>query len=141
MYSISEKIDIKKQGAISNKIFRNEEIGKRVIVKFDCCNCGYQNKIAITPYESGFPIIQVYEENKILSKNELLENKMLSVTSHWMQHFGDLTLNDLPTLYFGTDCENCSSKYIVIFCYGEKQPGMTLLEISGVWEYEIIKTI
>ncbi len=137
MYSISEKITIKNRAIISKQFFKNEEIKQTAVLYFKCDSCNHQNKIEITPYESGFPVFQIYEEEKVLSKNELLGNKMLTETSPWMKHFGDLTLNDLPTLYFGVDCETCQSKYICIFCYGEKQPGLTLLEISGVWKYEI----
>jgi hypothetical protein len=137
MHSISKKIRIIRKAKLLKDSFHNDEIGQTAIVKFNCCNCGFENKVEITPYESGFPIFQIYNEERVLSKNVLLENKMLSLTSHWMQHYGELTLNDLPTLYFGTDCEHCQSKFIGIFCYGEKQPGLTLLELSGVWQYEI----
>jgi len=136
MYSISNKINIVCSGKLSKSFFCNEEIGETVVTTFNCCNCALENKIEITPYESGFPIFQIYNEEKVLSKIELLENKVLSTTSHWMQHYGELTLNDLPTLYFGTDCNYCKTKYFVVFCYGEKQPGLTLLELSGVWQYE-----
>ncbi|MFN8438025.1 MAG: hypothetical protein U0V72_10310 [Cytophagales bacterium] len=137
MYSISKKISIIGKANLLKNSFCNEEIGQTVVTKFSCCNCGHKNKIEITPYESGFPIFQIYNEEKVLSRSELIEKKVLQETSHWMKHYGELTLNDLPTLYFGIDCESCQSSFIAVFCYGEKQPGLTLLEISGVWQYEI----
>lgn len=135
MYSLSSKIGILKRAEISKAKFINDQIGQMVITEFTCCSCGHQNKIELIPYESGFPIIQLYSDAKVLNEGELLENKMLTKTTPWMQHLGELTFNDLPTLYFGTECENCNSKFMGIFCYGEKQPGLTILEISGVWEY------
>jgi len=45
-------------------------------------------------------------------------------------------VDDLPTLYFGTACKTCHSKYICVFGYGEKQPGLTVLTISGIWKYK-----
>lgn len=138
MYSISKKISIKKQVAVSKDVFSNAEIGQFAAVKFECCSCGHENTVKITPYESGFPIFQLYNDEKVLTKNELLSNKIVSETSINLIHFGELTVNDLPTLYFGTDCATCGSKYICIFSYGEKQPGLTLLTISGVWKYNEI---
>lgn len=138
MYSVSKKIFIDKQVAVAKDTFSNAEIGQSAGVKFKCCNCGYENIVKITPYESGFPIFQLYNDEKVLTKNELLSNKMVSETSINLLHFGELTVNNLPTLYFGTDCPSCHAKYICVFSYGEKQPGLTLLAISGVWKYSEI---
>lgn len=136
MYSISKKINILEKALVAKSFFSNDEIIPSAVTKFTCCNCGSENLIEIKPYESGFPILQIYSEDKVLSKSELLNNKIVSETSTRMLHFGELTVHDLPTLYFGTDCSSCHSKYICVFSYGEKQPGLTLLEISGVWKYE-----
>ncbi|MEY8760114.1 hypothetical protein [Chryseobacterium tongliaoense] len=136
MYSISKKIKISRQANIVKNIFSNDEIAKSAVTQFTCCDCGHENTIEIIPYQSGFPIFQMYHEDKILSKNELLENGMVTETSPGMQHFGEVTVNDLPTLYFGTDCTFCHSKYLGVFGYGEKQPGLTVLAISGIWKYE-----
>ncbi|MFX9397350.1 hypothetical protein ABTO25_20245, partial [Acinetobacter baumannii] len=80
-------------------------------------------------------VFQLYHENKILSINDLLKNSMIKETQKNMLHVGEFTFNDLPTLYFGTDCESCGTKYIVIFSYGEKQPELEILSVSGIWEY------
>lgn len=139
MYSISKKISIGKQASIAKLFFANAEISPSAQTTFSCSSCGHENRITIVPYESGFPIFQLYNEEKVLSKNELLENKILTETAHSMMHFGELTVNNLPTLYFGTDCEFCHSKYLCVFGYGEKQPGLTVLNISGIWKYEELK--
>ncbi|WP_316845508.1 hypothetical protein [Pedobacter psychrodurus] len=138
MYSISKRIFIENQVSVEKDRFSNAEIDLLAGAKFKCCNCGQENTVKITPYESGFPIFQLYNNEKVLAKDELLRHKIVSETSKTSLHFGELTVNDLPTLYFGTDCPSCGSKYICIFSYGEKQPGLTLLTISGVWEYNEI---
>ncbi|MDQ0594506.1 hypothetical protein QFZ37_002875 [Chryseobacterium ginsenosidimutans] len=140
MYSISKKITISKQASVIKSSFINDEIGQSAEVKFTCCNCRLENKVEITPYETGFPIFQIYNEDEVLSKNELLRNGIVSETFQNLLHFGELTVNNLPTLYFGTNCQFCGSKYICVFSYGEKQPGLTLLTISGVWKYEEIES-
>ncbi|WP_228720105.1 hypothetical protein [Chryseobacterium panacisoli] len=117
----------------------NDEALPSAITTFTCCNCGHENTAEIKPYESGFPIFQLYNEDKVLSKSELLKHGMVSETSQRMLHFGELTVNDQPTLYFGTDCPACHSKYIGVFSYGEKQPGLSILSISGIWKYEELK--
>ncbi len=136
MYSISKKINILKQVSVAKSNFSKEEISNSAITTFTCCNCGHENTIKITPYESGFPIFQIYNEGKVLSKYELLKNKMVTETSKNLLHYGELTVYNLPTLYFGTDCNSCNARYIGIFSYGEKQPGLTMLTISGIWKYE-----
>ncbi|HCA09495.1 hypothetical protein [Chryseobacterium sp.] len=136
MYSISKKINIGPQALIAKNFFSNDEIIPAAVTTFTCCDCGHTNTITIKPYESGFPIFQIYSEDKVLSNTELLKNKMVTETSARMIHFGALTVTDLPTLYFGAQCESCHAKYIAVFSYGEKQPGLTVLNISGVWKYE-----
>ena len=138
MTPILEKIIIIKGALVFKRVFRNDEVTVSAKTSFICCNCSNENQIEIIPYVSGFPIFQIYSEETVLTKKELLENKIVTDTSRWMKHFGELTVNDLPTLYFGTKCKKCNSKYFCVFCYGEKQPGLTLLEISGVWEYKLI---
>ncbi len=136
MHSISKKIILGKQALVAKKHFSNDEIIPSAILKFTCNKCNHINTLKITPYESGFPIFQIYNEDNVLSKTELIDNKMLTKTSPGRLHFGELTVNDFPTLYFGTHCESCQSKYIGVFGYGEKQPGLTILDVSGIWEYE-----
>ncbi|PTT33370.1 hypothetical protein DBR28_14760 [Chryseobacterium sp. HMWF028] len=136
MYSISEKINITEKALVEKSTFINDEALPSAKSAFTCNNCNYKNTLQIAPYESGFPILQVYNEDKVLSKDELLQHGIVNGTSQSMFHFGELTVNNLPTLYFGTDCSSCHSKYICVFSYGEKQPGLMMLNISGVWKYE-----
>lgn len=135
MYAITKKIQIVNKAIIPKDTFINDEISPSAELKFICCNCTHENLVNITPYESGFPIFQLYHENKILSISDLLKNSMVKETQKNMLHVGEFTFNDLPTLYFGTDCESCATKYIGIFSYGEKQPGLEILSVSGIWEY------
>ncbi|WBX97101.1 hypothetical protein [Chryseobacterium gambrini] len=135
MYAITKKIQIVNKAIIPKDSFINDEISPSAELKFICCNCSHENLVNITPYESGFPVFQLYHENKILSINDLLKNSMIKETQKNMLHVGEFTFNDLPTLYFGTDCESCATKYIGIFSYGEKQPGLEILSVSGIWEY------
>ncbi|MDR6514453.1 hypothetical protein [Chryseobacterium camelliae] len=137
MNSIQKEIIIGKKVEITKSSFVNEEIASSAEVKFTCCQCSHLNSVIIKPYESGFPIFQLYHENRVLSRNELLKNDMARKTSYHMLHLGEITVNDLPTLYLSTDCKNCSEKYLVIFSYGEKQPGLEILQLSGIWNYTL----
>lgn len=139
MYSISKKIKIDKKALLQKDRFINDEAIPAAVIRFTCCECGHENTVEIAPYQSGFPIIQIYHEDKVLPKSELLKHRMMTETSQRMQYYGELTVNDLPTLYFGTNCISCNTNYICIFSYGEKQPGLEILHISGVWEYKEIE--
>ena len=136
MYPISNRISILQKAAAAKSTFINDEALPSAVTTFTCCDCSHENPIEIQPYSSGFPVIQLYHEDKVLSGDELLQNGMVSETSDQMLHFGAFTVDDLPTLYFGTDCSSCRSKYICVFSYGEKQPGLMKLNISGIWKYE-----
>ncbi len=136
MYSISKKISIGKNASIAKNKFINDEAIPAAKTTFKCCSCNQENTIEISPYQSGFPIFQIYADDKVLSKAELLKHSMTTQTSQRMQHFGELTVKDLPTLYFGTNCSSCPATYICVFSYGEWQPGLEILNISGIWEYK-----
>lgn len=136
MYLIAKKINIGRKASVVKNNFISNEIVKSAPMEFRCCKCCHENTIEIVPYETGFPIFQIYKEDKVLSESELLKKEMVFKTFGNYMHFGELTVNNLPTLYFGTDCSSCDSKYICIFSYGEKQPGMEVLTVSGVWEYK-----
>lgn len=136
MYSISKKIKIVNKALLQKDRFINDEAIPAAVTQFTCCKCGHENTVEISPYKSGFPIFQIYGEDKVMAKSELLKNQMTSQTSQRMQHYGELTVNDLPTLYFGTSCTSCNANYICIFSYGEKQPSLEILNISGIWEYQ-----
>lgn len=138
MYRIFERIKIIKPVVVSKSYFTNNEIIPSAMTTAVCCDCNCENKIEIIPYQTGFPIFQVYNEDQVLSKDELLENKIITDTSQGMKHVGELTVQDLPTLYFGIDCQTCSTKYFCVFGYGEKQSGLIVLVISGVWKYEFV---
>lgn len=135
MYSITKKISIGKKAVLQKDRFTNDETLPAAIARFTCCECGHENTAEISPYQSGFSIFQMYHEDKVLSKSELLNKGMATETSQRMLHYGELTINDLPTLYFGTNCTSCKATYFCVFGYGEKQPGLEVLQISGIWEY------
>lgn len=133
MFRISSKIEIQSLSLNTNRIYRNEETNPFITSVFKCCKCDHENELKITPYETGFGFFEIYKDNLILSKREILENKIATETSNWASHLGELTVHNLPTLYFGILCEKCRSNHLVVFGYGEKQPGLTILEVSGVW--------
>ncbi|WP_294296356.1 hypothetical protein [uncultured Chryseobacterium sp.] len=135
MYQITERIIVGKKATLEKDSFINEEIGSSAAIKFVCCQCGHLNSVKIIPYESGFPAFQLYDQDKVLSKNELLKNKMTENTSSYMLHLGEVTVDDMPALYFGIGCSTCIAKYIGIFGYAEKQPGLEMLKVSGIWNY------
>ncbi|MNS67492.1 hypothetical protein D3C72_1007470 [compost metagenome] len=138
MYRIDHTIRLLKAAAVDKKEFINEATRPSAWTQFHCTQCGEANPLLITPYESGFPILSLYDGTMPrLKQEELLEHKALQHTHQSMLHVGALTVRNLPTLYFGTDCHKCNTPHICIFGYGEQQPGLEILEVSGVWQYAI----
>ncbi len=135
MFRIFHKIKILKAAIVSENTFRNEQTDPSVQSSFKCCHCSKYNKINIVPYQTGFPFSEIYKNEKVLTAHEILDNGLATKTSDWAVYMGDFTIDNLPTLYFGVDCNFCNAKHIVVFSFGEKQPGLEICEISGVWEF------
>lgn len=100
------------------------------------CSCGNEEQISITPYESGFPLAQLYHYQQFISTSQLLARGMAKETAPFYHHLGAYTVNNLPTFYFKTVCEQCHQKRITVFSFGEQQPGLEVLTISGTWKLE-----
>ncbi|VDH15450.1 Uncharacterised protein [Algoriella xinjiangensis] len=135
MEKIIHKINILKKVEIFKKIFINDAIDKGIKTEFYCSNCSSQNEINIILYKTGFSFSELYETG-ILDEKDIIEYKMASKTSENYEYLGKYTVNNLPTLYFHIRCNKCLEKYIIIFSYGEKQPGLEVCEISGAWYYK-----
>ena len=138
MHRIEGKIKIDCLSQVSEKIFINEQIDPIAESFFYCCDCNAANRFDIIPYETGFPFVELYKNENVLSEKMILENRIASKTSSWASYLGDYTVNNLPTLYFGVYCKHCSAIHLLVFGYGEKQPGLTICEISGVWKIDLI---
>jgi len=136
MYKISGIVTVKNHAVLERKIFINEQLDPIVNTSFYCNNCNCRNHITIVPYKTGFSFLDLYANNEFLNENEISRNRMATKTSKSALRFGNYTVSNLPTLYFGTKCIECGREYLVVFSYGEKQPGLEICEISGVWEIE-----
>lgn len=134
MYRIDNRIEVKEKVYVTKSTFINEETRPFVNTFFRCSLCNKENYLKIEPYKSGFPIMDLYSENEHFIE-DMLENNMVKETSKYYKHYGEYTVNELPTFYFGLECESCTSKYIVISSFGEKQPSLDICYISGVWKY------
>jgi hypothetical protein len=91
------------------------------------------------PYTTGFAFEDIYENDFVLSSNEIIKNCIAQKTSSRFSYLGEFTIDNLPTLYFAITCENCQTDFLIVFSVGEKQPGLEILQISGAWEYLIAK--
>lgn len=134
MKEITEKIKIKEKVSIYKAKFFGSEVLRGVETEYHCCSCNHKNKIKIIPYDTGRYFGELLNNN-ILLKETILKNKMASEPKR-NKHYGELLVGDLPTLYSKEECNKCEEKYLIVFGIGEKQPGMWLCEISGVWAYE-----
>lgn len=135
MFKINKRISVKSSSVFSvREVVLNSQTNN-VKGNFTCCSCGFVNDFVIVPFVSGYPVGQLYQANTVLTEEELLEKSMVTRTSTFLSHLGGVTVDDLPTLYFGTTCSSCANKFICLFGCGEKQPGMNILKISGFWCY------
>lgn len=137
MFTINDNIHVCQLANISEKKFINEQMNPSANSSFHCCKCSTENSFSITPYETGFPFLELYKNKNLLPEKEIVENKIAEKTSEWASYLGEYTVNDLPTLYSGISCINCSETHLLVFGYGEKQPGLSICEISGIWSIEL----
>lgn len=135
MERIISKIRLIKKVELFKKLFVNDAIDKGIKTEYSCCNCNSQNEINIILYKTGFPFDELYKNN-ILTGEDIINNKLAGITNERYMYLGKYTVNNLPTLYFNTECYKCSARFIVVFSYGEKQSGLEICEISGAWHYK-----
>jgi len=112
--------------------FTNNQLTPSVVTNFNCCNCNQNNQIKIVPYKTGFPFSSLYLNN-FLSKEDILDFKIATVSSKWSLHLGVYLVKNLPTLYFIEKCTHCSKNFLIVFGLGESQLGKLVCKISGVW--------
>jgi hypothetical protein len=137
VFTINDNIHICQLANISEKKFINEQMDQSANSTFHCCKCSTKNSFSITPYETEFSFLELYKNKNLLSEEEIVENKIAEKTSKWVSYLGEYTVNDLPILYFGTACSNCSETHLLVFGCGEKQPGLTICETSGIWSIKL----
>lgn len=137
MYKIESKIDIKNRMSVYKKTFINEELFPKVKTRFICANSNRGQDIEIIPFKSGFLFHELYEKEYLQRQTILKEG--IAKAPIFNNHSKDLRVWNLPTFYYGIQCENCLQKYIVVFGLGEQQPGKTVCQISGVWSYDETK--
>jgi hypothetical protein len=101
---------------------------------FSCNKCKTQNDFKIEFFKSGQPLEQLFKTNGLISKEKLIENKIARLPLKGQNHLGELTLWQVPANFLYKKCDNCDSKYIIVFGMGEIQPGRDSFQISGIWE-------
>lgn len=136
MERIINKIILLKKIEVFKKIFINNEIDKGIRTQYYCCCCNNKNEINIIPYKTGYPFNEMYDAD-LLRIEDIINNKLAERTNKNYEYLGKFTINNLNTLYFSIKCNNCKEKYLVVFSYGEKQPGLEMCQISGIWNYSL----
>lgn len=125
MNKIENNISIRRSADVVKKIFINKELFPKIESFFYCSNCQHKNNLLITPYKTGFPFNRLYTTG-ILTQEDIVKYRIAINLAY-----------SLPILYFSTTCEHCQKYFLVVFIFGEKQPGLDICEILGVWEYEL----
>ena len=139
MQPLHQSIQLQEAIALDKKRFINEEIYPQINQSFTCCVCQNKVNMQIQPFKTGSPLDTLYKGNKVLDTGTLIQHKIITKANHHSKHWGEFLHNDLPTLYFLAHCTNCKAgTYIGFFSYGEKQPGLDILSIAGVWKYTIV---
>lgn len=112
--------------------FINAELTPFAKTTYACAKCSTTNNIIITPYQTGYPFGELYKKG-LISAEQILVSSMASKSSNWANHFGEFLVENLPTLYYIDACQNCRKRYLLVFGFGESQPGKMMCVISGVW--------
>ena len=104
-------------------------------VSFNCLKCHSNNAIKLALYKSGRSINDLYQAERLITKEELLSNKAVRINNFpGRENFGELSLWLVPALYEMVDCQFCNCSYLCIFGYGELQPSREEIQISGIWQ-------
>jgi hypothetical protein len=55
----------------------------KLVIPYRCLICSCNNELLITPYKTGYGFLEIYSEDKVLSKDEIIRNKIATQTSSW----------------------------------------------------------
>lgn len=132
---VNVPIRLLSQVSLPNHQFINEELWPAAITDFACLICLGRITIEIVPYRTGFDF-QVLHELGYLTEDQIVQANLAKESSKRLNKLGEYLVGNLPTLYFVKACPNCREKYLVVAGCGEKQPGLWLCQISGVWHVE-----
>lgn len=128
-FKIDEKVSLSKNTFEGGEIYSNG-----INVPFYCVNC--KNKIeSLLELEKGTWSDNLLRNFPFLDRNEILKKGIAANNSKMFKHLGEFSIfPNLPVYYYIFDCIECSIKYMIVYAYGESQPGRDLAYISGVWK-------
>jgi DNA-directed RNA polymerase subunit RPC12/RpoP len=135
---LAKKFRIQNKVLLPKRTWETKKVSKNVNDEFYCTECQEKIQFNIKPFQTGHPLSELYDEQSIIRKEELVRNNVAQKSYSWQSHLGELVINNKPALYDSISCPNCSSTYLLVFGFGESQPGRFTVEVSGVWK---IKTM
>lgn len=132
---VNVPIRLLSQISLSKYKFINEELWPAATTTFTCPVCSGDVAIEIVPYQTGFDF-QALHKSGYLTGDQIVRANLAKESSSKFNYLGKYLVVSLPTLYFVQVCPSCKEKYLVVAGCGEKQPGLWLCQISGVWNIE-----
>ena len=131
---ITNPIVIKYKILLPKNIFEGSEIYQNgVEVSCKCPNCTIDNSFQLNE-NSGELLEDLFLKKKLISKADLLKNNVAKEAPKLYKYLGELTVfQNLSALYLFLKCDNCDSKFILVFSFGESQPNRVVCYISGLW--------
>lgn len=131
---INNPFILKNKIALPTSIFEGNEIYEHgVEVKFNCPSCQTNNILKIDS-KSGCLLDDLYLQKKLITKDEILNKHIAKESPKIFKHLGELMIfQNLSALYVFSICDNCGTKFIIAFSFGESQPSRDICYISGVW--------
>lgn len=85
---------------------------------------------------SEYSLLENLVLNNSLCKEDIIKNGMAKLTTKFDKHLGLFTVFPNLTAYYKLfECNESKKTYIIIFGFGESQPGRNLAYVTGIWNY------
>lgn len=102
-------------------------------LEFVCPDCSEKIEINFL-YELN--LLENLVVNNSLSKEDIIKNGMAKLTTKFDKHLGLFSVfPNLAAYYRLFTCSKSSRDFIIVFGFGESQPGRNLAYVSGIWCY------
>lgn len=132
---------IKNRIPLSRNIFEGALIYQDgVEVKIKCANCLTENSFTLND-NTGDLLDDLFLKYNFVTRQEILKWGIAKENSKINRHLGEMVVfPNLSALYTFLECDVCKTEFIVVFSFGEPQPGRNLCFVSGVWSIGSHKT-
>ena len=133
--ALDQKFSLVRGSLMPKTSYEQDEIYPSLKFAFECGQCKTPLAIELRPFHGGFALTDLCQKYDFISEDELLDKGVAKRKTKPNTDRARLELDrGLPAIYGVISCEFCSKDFLLVFGFGEVQPGRDQCQVSGIWE-------